>query len=92
MLYSVFYKALLHMNSKKKIMIGGEKIVIGGGPNSAFEQVKRQRFDDLDEMFASEEPEQKEKTTVEIRNERKTALKQIKDLFQRKIVPSCCNK
>ena len=86
------------MNSKKKIMVGGEKIMNGGekivigGPNSAFEQVKRQRFDDLDEMFASEEPEQKEKTTVEIRNERKTALRQIKDLFQRKIVPSCCNK
>ena len=80
------------MNSKKKIMIGGEKIMIGG-PNSAFESVKTQRFDDLDEMFASEEPsKQQEKTTVEIRNERKTALRHIKDLFQRKIVPSCCNR
>jgi hypothetical protein len=82
------------MNSKKKIMIGGEKIMIGG-PNSAFEQVKTQRFDDLDEMFASEEPSKQEKTTVEIRNERKTALKQIKDLFRGnigKVLPACCTK
>jgi hypothetical protein len=85
------------MNSKKKIMIGGEKIVIGGGPNSAFEPVKTQRFDDIDEMFASEEPikHKPDKTTVEIRNERKTALKQIKDLFRGnigKVLPACCNK
>jgi hypothetical protein len=79
------------MNSKRKIMIGGEKIMIGG-PNSAFDQVKPQKFDDLDEMFASEEPSKQEKTTVEIRNERKTALRHIKDLFQRKVLPSCCNK
>ena len=78
------------MNSKKKILIGG-------GPNSAFEPVKTQRFDDIDEMFASEEPikNKPDKTTVEIRNERKTALKQIKDLFRGnigKVLPACCNK
>ena len=94
------------MNSKKKILIGGEKIMIGGekimiggekiligGPASAFEPVKPKRFDDLDEMFASEEPSKQEKTAFEVgRNERKTALKQIKDLFQRKVLPSFCSK
>jgi hypothetical protein len=73
------------MNSKKKIMIGG-------GPKSAFDPVKPQRFDNLDEMFASEDATQQEKYTIKNRNERKFAFKQIKDLFKRKVLPSCCNK
>ena len=80
------------MNSKKKIMIGGEKIMIGG-PASAFDPVKPKKFDDLDEMFAFEEPSNKEKTAFDVcRTERKTALRQIKDMFHRKIMPSFCSK